>query len=138
VESVARSVSGAINGYKVVVEKVRSRFTQRLGAQDYYATPQPDSSTSPRARNFSEKEPPSLTFLCDRIVVARTANAAAVLRGLRPMTDASYYQRKDAIAAGRARFLLRSLLPAPKAPSDQTPQRFLAMKFLLSYGRFHL
>ena len=123
VESVARSISGAINGYKVVVEKstvpvytsdwVRKIILRNAAAPDSF-----DVASNPE---FLREGTAVTDFLYpDRIVVgADTERCAAVLREIyAPMTDGSYYQRKDAIPrpTGR-RFLLRSSSPAPRAPN---------------------
>ena len=102
VESVARSVSGAINGYKVVVEKstvpvytsdwVRKIILRNAAAPDSF-----DIASNPE---FLREGTAVTDFLYpDRIVVgADKERCAAVLREIyAPLTDGSYYRRKDAI-----------------------------------------
>src|SRR5579859_7172124 len=102
VESVARSVSGAINGYKVVVEKstvpvytsdwVRKIILRNAAAPDSF-----DVASNPE---FLREGTAVTDFLYpDRIVVgADNDRCASVLRAIyAPLTDGSYYQRTDAI-----------------------------------------
>jgi len=104
VESVARSISGAINGYKVLVEKstvpvytsdwVRKIILRNAAAPDSF-----DVASNPE---FLREGTAVTDFLYpDRIVVgADSERCAAVLREIyAPLTDGSYYQRKDAIPA---------------------------------------
>src|SRR6202165_787205 len=102
VESVARSVSGAINGYKVIVEKstvpvytsdwVRKIILRNAAAPDSF-----DIASNPE---FLREGTAVTDFLYpDRIVVgADTERCASILREIyAPLTDGSYYQRQDAI-----------------------------------------
>jgi UDPglucose 6-dehydrogenase len=104
VESVARSISGAINGYKVVVEKstvpvytsdwVRKIILRNAAAPDSF-----DVASNPE---FLREGTAVTDFLYpDRIVVgADSERCAAVLRQIyAPLTDGSYYRQKDAIPA---------------------------------------
>jgi len=104
VESVARGISGAINGYKVIVEKstvpvytsdwVRKIILRNAAAPDSF-----DVASNPE---FLREGTAVTDFLYpDRIVVgADTERCAEVLREIySPLTDGSYYQRKDAIPA---------------------------------------
>jgi len=104
VESVARGISGAINSYKVVVEKstvpvytsdwVRKIILRNAAAPDSF-----DIASNPE---FLREGTAVTDFLYpDRIVVgADSERCAAVLRNVyAPMTDGSYYQKKDAIPA---------------------------------------
>jgi UDPglucose 6-dehydrogenase len=104
VESVARGISGAINSYKVVVEKstvpvytsdwVRKIILRNAAAPDSF-----DIASNPE---FLREGTAVTDFLYpDRIVVgADTERCANVLRKVyAPMTDGSYYQKKDAIPA---------------------------------------
>lgn len=113
VESVARSVSSAINGYKVVVEKstvpvytsdwVRKIILRNAAAPDSF-----DVASNPE---FLREGTAVTDFLYpDRIVVgADTERCAAVLREIyAPMTDGTYYKRKDAIPAPD-----RAVIPPP-------------------------
>src|SRR5689334_14754926 len=113
VESVARSIAGAIDGYKVVVEKstvpvytcdwVR-RIIQRNGAE----TSEFDVASNPE---FLREGTAVTDFLYpDRIVVgADTDRCALVLREIyAPLADGSYYDRPDAIPRPD-----RALIPPP-------------------------
>ena len=104
VESVARGISGAINGYKVVVEKstvpvytsdwVRKIILRNAAAPDSF-----DVASNPE---FLREGTAVTDFLYpDRIVVgADTERCAEVLRRVyAPLTDGSYYKRTDAIPA---------------------------------------
>jgi UDPglucose 6-dehydrogenase len=102
VESVAREVAEAIDGYRVVVEKstvpvYTNEWVRKVmllnGAQDGEF----DVVSNPE---FLREGTAVTDFLYpDRIVVgANRARAAEVLTELyRPLTDGSYYERKDAI-----------------------------------------
>ncbi len=103
VESVARSISGAINSYKVIVEKstvpvytsdwVRKIILRNAAAPDSF-----DVASNPE---FLREGTAVTDFLYpDRIVVgADSERCAAVLRAVyAPLTDGSYYLRPDAIA----------------------------------------
>jgi UDPglucose 6-dehydrogenase len=102
VESVARSISGAINGYKVVVEKstvpvytsdwIRKIILRNAAAPDSF-----DVASNPE---FLREGTAVTDFLYpDRIVVGvDNDRCAAVLREIyAPLTEGSYYQRQDAI-----------------------------------------
>jgi UDPglucose 6-dehydrogenase len=102
VESVARGISGAINGYKVVVEKstvpvytsdwVRKIILRNAAAPDSF-----DIASNPE---FLREGTAVTDFLYpDRIVLgADTERCAAVLRKVyAPLADGSYYKRPDAI-----------------------------------------
>src|SRR6202166_1970358 len=104
VESVARSISGAINGYKGVVEKstvpvytsdwVRKIILRNAAAPDSF-----DVASNPE---FLREGTAVTDFLYpDRIVVgADTERCAEVLRKVyAPLTDGSYYLKADAIPA---------------------------------------
>ena len=101
VESVARGIAGAINSYKIVVEKstvpvytsdwVR-KIIQRNGVSGEF-----DVASNPE---FLREGTAVTDFLYpDRIVVgADTERCAAVLREIyKPLTDGSYYKNADAI-----------------------------------------
>jgi UDPglucose 6-dehydrogenase len=102
VESVARSISGAINGYKVVVEKstvpvYTSDWIRKIILRN--AAP-PDSFDVASNPEFLREGTAVTDFLYpDRIVVgADSERCASVLREIyAPMTDGSYYRRADAI-----------------------------------------
>jgi len=102
VESVARSISAAINGYKIVVEKstvpvYTSDWVRKIILRN--AAP-PDSFDVASNPEFLREGSAVTDFLYpDRIVVgADSERCAAVLRQIyAPLTDGSYYGRKDAI-----------------------------------------
>ena len=102
VESVAREISGALNGYKVVVEKstvpvYTSDWIRRIILRNGTA---PDSFDVVSNPEFLREGTGVTDFLYpDRIVVgADTEKAASVLRELySPLSDGSYYLRADAI-----------------------------------------
>ena len=102
VESVARSISGAINGYKVIVEKstvpvYTSDWVRKIILRN--AAP-PDSFDVASNPEFLREGTAVTDFLYpDRIVVgADSERCAAVLRQIyAPLTDGSYYRRADAI-----------------------------------------
>src|SRR5712692_1255190 len=102
VESVARSISGAINGYKVVVEKstvpvytsdwIRKIILRNAAAPDSF-----DVASNPE---FLREGTAVTDFLYpDRIVVgADSERCASLLREVyAPLIEGSYYRREDAI-----------------------------------------
>jgi len=102
VESVARSIPSAINGYKVIVEKstvpvytsewIRKIILRHAASPDSF-----DVASNPE---FLREGSGVTDFLFpDRIVIgADNERCASVLRALyAPLTDGSYYQRGDAI-----------------------------------------
>ncbi len=102
VESVASSISGAINGYKVVVEKstvpvYTSDWIRKIILRN--AAP-PDSFDVASNPEFLREGTAVTDFLYpDRIVVgADSDRSASLLREIyAPLTDGSYYRRPDAI-----------------------------------------
>jgi UDPglucose 6-dehydrogenase len=102
VESVARSVSAAIHGYKVVVEKstvpvYTSEWVRRVILRNAAAPDMFDVASNPE---FLREGTAVTDFLYpDRIVVgANNERCAAVLREIyAPLTDGSYYRRPEAI-----------------------------------------
>src|SRR5437870_2977746 len=102
VESVARSISGAINGYKVVIEKstvpvYTSDWIRKIILRN--AAP-PDSFDVASNPEFLREGTAVTDFLYpDRIVVgADTERCAMVLREIyAPLADGTYYERPDAI-----------------------------------------
>jgi UDPglucose 6-dehydrogenase len=102
VESVARGVAKAINGYKVVVEKstvpvYTSEWVRRILLRNAAAPDQFDVASNPE---FMREGTAVVDFLYpDRILVgANRERCAAVLREIyAPMTDGSYYRRNGAI-----------------------------------------
>src|SRR5579864_6982700 len=102
VESVARIIPSAINGYKVVVEKstvpvYTSEWIRKIILRNAAAPDSFDVASNPE---FLREGTAVTDFLYpDRIVVgADNERCAAVLREIyAPLTDGSYYQREDAI-----------------------------------------
>src|SRR6202050_2631326 len=102
VESVARIIPSAINGYKVVVEKstvpvYTSEWIRKIILRNAAAPDSFDIASNPE---FLREGTAVTDFLYpDRIVLgADSERCAAVLREIyAPLTDASYYQRPDAI-----------------------------------------
>ncbi len=136
VESVARGISGAINGYKVVVEKstvpvYTSDWVRKIILRN--AAP-PDSFDVASNPEFLREGTAVTDFLYpDRIVVgADTERCAAVLRQVyAPLTDGSYYQRSDAIPApDRVRLPPPLIITSAKSAEliKHASNAFLAMK----------
>jgi UDPglucose 6-dehydrogenase len=102
VESVARSISSAIDGYKVVVEKstvpvYTSEWVRKVMLRN--AAP-PDSFDVASNPEFLREGTAVTDFLFpDRIVVGADSKRCALLLKeiYAPLSDGSYYQRKDAI-----------------------------------------
>jgi len=102
VESVARSISAAINGYKVVVEKstvpvYTSEWVRRVILRNAAPPDLFDVASNPE---FLREGNAVTDFLYpDRIVVgANNERCAAVLREIyAPLTDGRYYRRPEAI-----------------------------------------
>jgi UDPglucose 6-dehydrogenase len=102
VESVARSISGAINGYKVIVEKstvpvYTSTWIRKIILRNATAPDEFDVASNPE---FLREGTAVTDFLYpDRIVAgADSERCAAVLAEIyAPLTDGSYYGRQDAI-----------------------------------------
>lgn len=102
VESVARGIAGAINGYKIVVEKstvpvYTSEWVRKIILRNGVADNQFDIASNPE---FLREGTAVTDFLYpDRIVVgADTERCAQVLREIyAPLVDGSYYFRPDAI-----------------------------------------
>jgi len=102
VESVASSIPGAINGYKVIVEKstvpvYTSEWIRKIILRNATAPDSFDVASNPE---FLREGTAVTDFLFpDRIVVgADSKRCAAVLRAIyAPLTDGSYYERRGAI-----------------------------------------
>ena len=102
VEQVSREIAGAINGYKVVVEKstvpvFTSHWIRRVMLLDGADADQFDVASNPE---FLREGTAVGDFLYpDRIVVgADTERCATLLRQIyEPLTSGEYYQRKDVI-----------------------------------------
>ncbi len=104
VESVAQGVAGAINGYKVVVEKstvpvYTNEWIRKVMLLNRIAPDLFDVCSNPE---FLREGTAVTDFLYpDRIVVgANTDKAMEVMRNVyKPLTDGSYYKQKDIIPA---------------------------------------
>src|SRR5271154_5659880 len=102
VESVAREITGAINGYKVIVEKstvpvYTSEWVRKIILRNGADPESFDVASNPE---FLREGTAVTDFLFpDRIVIGcDTERSAEVLRQVYlPMTDGSYYKRADAI-----------------------------------------
>jgi len=102
VESVARIIPSAINGYKIVVEKstvpvYTSEWIRKIILRNAAAPDSFDVASNPE---FLREGTAVTDFLYpDRIVVgADSDRCASVLRAIyAPLTDGSYYRRSDAI-----------------------------------------
>jgi UDPglucose 6-dehydrogenase len=102
VESVARIIPSAINGYKVVVEKstvpvYTSEWIRKIILRNAAAPDSFDVASNPE---FLREGTAVTDFLYpDRIVVgADSERCASILRAIyAPLTDGSYYRRSDAI-----------------------------------------
>ena len=136
VESVARSISGAINGYKVVIEKstvpvYTSDWIRKIILRN--AAP-PDSFDVASNPEFLREGSAVTDFLYpDRIVVgADSERCAALLREIyAPLNDGSYYQRPDAIPKpDRARIPPPLIVTSAKSAEliKHASNAFLAMK----------
>src|SRR5436190_15092810 len=102
IESVARSISGAINGYKVIVEKstvpvYTSDWVRKIILRNTAENSEFDVASNPE---FLREGTAVTDFLYpDRIVVgADSERCAMVLREIyAPLADGTYYLRPDAI-----------------------------------------
>src|ERR1700676_785675 len=136
VESVARSISSAINGYKVVVEKstvpvYTSEWIRKIILRNAAAPDSFDVASNPE---FLREGTAVTDFLYpDRIVVGvDNERCASVLRAIyAPLTDGSYYQRQDAIPGpDRAQIPPPLIITSAKSAEliKQASDAFLAMK----------
>ena len=113
VESVAREISGAINGYKVIVEKstvpvYTSEWVRKIILRNGADPESFDVASNPE---FLREGTAVTDFLFpDRIVIGCDSERCAdVLREIyAPLTSGSYYQRADAIPQPD-----RTSIPAP-------------------------
>src|SRR6202453_2276405 len=113
VESVAREITGAINGYKVIVEKstvpvYTSEWVRKIILRNGADPESFDVASNPE---FLREGTAVTDFLFpDRIVIGcDTERAAEVLRKVyEPLTSGSYYERSDAIPQPD-----RASIPAP-------------------------
>jgi UDPglucose 6-dehydrogenase len=136
VESVAREISGAIQGYKVVVEKstvpvYTSEWVRKVILRN---GAEPDSFDVASNPEFLREGTAVTDFLYpDRIVIgADNERCASVLREIyAPLTDGSYYQRQDAIPGpDRARIPAQIIVTSAKSAEliKHASNAFLAMK----------
>jgi UDPglucose 6-dehydrogenase len=102
VESVARIIPSAINGYKVIVEKstvpvYTSEWIRKIILRN--AAPPDSFDVASNPEFLREGSAVTDFFYPDRIVVgADNERCASVLRAIyAPLTDGSYYKRPDAI-----------------------------------------
>src|SRR6266516_320118 len=112
VESVARSISGAINGYKVVIEKSTVPvYTSDWIRKIILRNAAPDSFDVASNPEFLREGTAVTDFLYpDRIVVGvDSERCASVLREVyAPLTNGNYYERSDAVPKPD-----RARIPAP-------------------------
>src|SRR5271169_6221963 len=136
VESVARIIPSAINDYKVVVEKstvpvYTSEWIRKIILRNAAAPDSFDVASNPE---FLREGTAVTDFLYpDRIVVgADNQRCASVLREIyAPLTDGSYYARKDAIPApDRAQIPPPLIVTSAKSAEliKHASNAFLAMK----------
>jgi UDPglucose 6-dehydrogenase len=136
VESVASSIPSAINGYKVIVEKstvpvYTSEWVRKIILRNAAAPDSFDVASNPE---FLREGTAVTDFLFpDRIVVgADNERCASVLRQIyAPMTDGSYYQKRDAIPGpDRAQIPPPLIVTSTKSAEliKHASNAFLAMK----------
>jgi UDPglucose 6-dehydrogenase len=136
VESVARVIPGAINSYKVVVEKstvpvYTSEWVRKIILRNAAAPDSFDVASNPE---FLREGTAVTDFLYpDRIVVgADSERCAAVMRKIyAPLTDGSYYHRSDAIPQpDRAQIPPPLIITSSKSAEliKHASNAFLAMK----------
>jgi len=136
VESVARGIATAINGYKVVVEKstvpvYTSEWIRRILLRNAAAPDLFDVASNPE---FMREGTAVVDFFYpDRILVgANNERCAAVLREIyAPITDGSYYRRPDAIPGPEAARVPPPLIMTSTQSAELTKHAcnaFLAMK----------
>ena len=136
VESVARDIAGAINTYKVVVEKstvpvYTSDWVRKIVLRNGAETSEFDIASNPE---FLREGTAVTDFLYpDRIVIgADTDRCAAVLREIyAPLADGSYYERPDAIPRpDRAQIPPPLIITSAKSAEliKHASNAFLAMK----------
>src|SRR5882724_9966077 len=136
VEAVARSLAGAMNGYKVIVEKstvpvYTSEWVQNALTSKGHAQAEFDVVSNPE---FLREGTAVTDFLYpDRIVVgASSERATGIMREIyAPLTDGSYYSKKDAIPApDRAQIPPPLIVTSAKSAEliKHASNAFLAMK----------
>ena len=136
VESVAREISGGIDGYKIVVEKstvpvYTSEWVRKIILRNGAQADSFDVASNPE---FLREGTAVTDFLFpDRIVVgADTERCAAVLREIyAPLSDGSYYKQPDAIPGpDRAQIPPPIIVTSTKSAEliKHASNAFLAMK----------
>ena len=136
VESVARGIATAINGYKVVVEKstvpvYTSEWIRRILLRNAAAPDLFDVASNPE---FMREGTAVVDFFYpDRILLgANSERCAAVLREIyAPMTDGSYYRRSEAIPGPEGAQVPPRLIMTSTQSAELTKHAcnaFLAMK----------
>ncbi len=136
VESVARGIAGAIDGYKVVVEKstvpvYTNSWIRRVMLLNGAPAELFDVASNPE---FLREGAAVADFLYpDRIVVGADNDRAGtmVAEAYRPLVDGSYYMRADAIPGPvSGPFLARLIRTSPKSAEliKHASNAFLAMK----------
>src|ERR1700751_2128153 len=136
VESVAREISGAIDGYKIVVEKstvpvYTSEWVRKIILRNGAQADSFDVASNPE---FLREGTAVTDFLFpDRIVVgADSERCAAVLREIyAPLSEGSYYERADAIPGpDRAQIPPPIIVTSTKSAEliKHASNAFLAMK----------
>ena len=136
VESVAREISGAVNDYKVVVEKstvpvYTSEWIRKIILRNGTDPAAFDVASNPE---FLREGTAVTDFLYpDRIVVGvDSERCASVLRAIyKPLTDGTYYQRQDAVPQpDRARIPAPIIVTSTKSAEliKHASNAFLAMK----------
>src|SRR6266566_4038846 len=135
VESVARSISGAINGYKVVIEKSTVQvYTSDWIRKIILRNAAPDSFDVASNPEFLREGTAVTDFLYpDRIVVgADSERCASILREIyAPLTSGSYYGLPEAIPQpDRARIPPPLIVTSAKSAEliKHASNAFLAMK----------
>ncbi len=136
VESVAREISGAVNDYKVVIEKstvpvYTSEWIRKIILRNGTDPAAFDVASNPE---FLREGTAVTDFLYpDRIVVGVDSEpCAAVLRAIyKPLTDGTYYQREDAVPRpDRARIPAPIIVTSTKSAEliKHASNAFLALK----------
>ena len=136
VESVARNISGSINGYKVIVEKstvpvYTSHWIRKIMLRNAAPADAFDVASNPE---FLREGTAVVDFLYpDRIVVgADNQRCASLLREIyAPLIDGSYHKRLDAIPGGSAAVTPPSLIVTSTKSAElikHASNAFLAMK----------
>jgi len=136
VESVAREISGAINGYKVIIEKstvpvYTSHWIRTVILRNGAPASHFDVASNPE---FLREGTAVVDFLYpDRVVVGvESERCAEVLRAIyAPMADGSYYERSDAIPRpDRAQVPPRLIVTSTQSAEliKHASNAFLAMK----------